>query len=259
MLLGVLISSVLAVQAFAAVDATYPYTTPTYLPTAILPATAYSAPVDAAMTLNGIDTVSLRISGTCTSLAGSLQGTNDGTNWTNITIYPVGGGASTKSFSAAGFWRTDTAGFSKVRAHITALTASCTVAMAGTQGPAFRQPTDPCADPAILKSSVAVNQGASATSALVAAVAGQTTYVCSFVASAVGTNPTMTFKTGTQVTTACDTGPVNLSGAIIPAAADGMVNIGVGHTNMSSAVAGQLCLTTGATTSIQGIMTYVQQ
>lgn len=256
-LFAVVISFGLMAAAFA--DTVYPYTNPTYLPTAVSPPVTYTAPADYVLTNNGLTTVSMRISGTCTSLAGTLQGTNDSTTWTDITLYPVGGGASTKSFAAAGFWRTDTAGFNKVRAHITALTASCTVAMAGTQGPAFRQPTDPCADPAITKLSVAVNQGASATAALVATVTGKVVYVCSFVASAVGTNPTLTLKTGTQVSAACDTTPASLTGAMIPAAADGMVNIGVGHTIASSIASGQLCMTTGATTSIQGVMTYVQQ
>jgi hypothetical protein len=239
---------------------TYPYTNPTYLPTAVLPAVTLSAPsTSTVMVLNGIDTGSLRISGTCTSLAGTIDGSNDGTNWTTLTLYPVGGGASTKAYTAAGFWRTDTAGLTRIRANVTALTASCTFALAGTQGPAFRQPTDPCQDAAIAKASVAIAQSTATTAALVAAVSGKAVYLCSLAASAVGTNPTMTLKTGTQASTACDTATASLTGAMIPAAADGMVNMGVGHTITNGIASGQLCLTTGATTSIQGVMTYVQQ
>lgn len=242
----------------ALADAVYPYTNATYIPTAISAPTAYSAPGDYTITSNGLTSVSLRVTGTCTSLAATLQGTNDGSNWTAISAYPVGGGANVASFSTTGFWRANAAGFSKVRFHMTALTASCTVAMAGTQG----QPSmtaDVCQDSSIAKSSVAVNVGASTTAALVAAVTGKSVYLCSFAASAVGTNPTMTLKSGTQTTNPCDTGAVSLTGAMVPAAADGMVNLGVGSTITTAAAAKQLCLTTGATTSIQGVATYVQQ
>lgn len=252
----VALASIMAVPAFG--DATYPVTKPTYIPTAISSAATYSAPAVYSFTANGLSTVSLRVTGTCTSLAGTLQGSNDGSNWTAINLYPVGGGANISAISSTGFWRANASGFSKMRVNITALTASCTVAMAGTPG-VPHMAADLCQDPSIAKSSAVVNVGASTTAALVAAVTGKTTYLCSFEASAVGTNPTMTFKYGTQVTNPCDTGATNLSGAMIPAAANGMVNLGAGHTITKTAASNQLCLTTGATTSIQGVATYVQQ
>lgn len=246
-------------SALAIADAAYPFTNPTYIPTALVAPATYTAPANYVFTTNGIATASLRITGTCTSLAGTLQGTNDSTNWTPLNIHSVGGGSSATSFSAAGFWRANVTGFSKVRVNITALTASCTVAMAGTQS-ASHASADLCQDAAISKSSAVVNVGASTTAALVAAATGKSVYLCSFVASAAGTNPTMTFKSGTQTTVACDTGVVSLSGAMVPSATTGMVSMGPGSTVLkTSAVSQQLCLTTGATTSIQGVLTYVQQ
>ncbi len=245
----------------SALAQTYPWTNPTYIPTATLAPTAYSAPAAPTMVLNGVATVSLRVSGTCTSLSGTLQATNDGSNWTVLPLVPVGGGAAVSPsapITAVGFWRADTSGFTSVRFNMTALTASCTVAMAGSQAIAYIN-SDPCQDPILQKQSAAINLGASATTAVVAASTGKSIYVCNFEASAVGTNPTLTFKYGTQTTTACDTGAVNLTGAMIPAAADGMIMLEYGGTVMTSPASNQLCITTGATTSIQGVLNYIQQ
>lgn len=335
---------------------TYAYTNPTYIPTAILPPVTKSAPFDYTYTVSGINTVSFRVSGTCTSLAATPQITNDGTNWTTAQLIPAAGGAIVTSIGGTGMWRLNAAGMTSARLHVTALAASCTFAAAGTEGAGAAylmnpntavNPTsitdstgaynwvvsstgigavdltnvaapiaaatatatkstliggqydstqktltngqqgaisvsargavfvapgaegfqvtqtatvgDPCQNSSILKSSAVVNQGASATTKVIDTSASTVIYVCNFTASAVGTSPTVTVKTGTHVSADCDTGAASLTGAIIPSATDGMLNMSGGGTLFKSTAGGQICLTTAGSTSIQGIMTYVQQ
>lgn len=241
----------------ALADATYPYTNPSYNPTATSAPVSYSAPADYVFQSNGLAVVSLKVSGTCTSLAGTLQGSTDnGTSWTDLNLAAVTAG-STISVTGAGHWRANVAGFNKLRFHITALTAACSVAMAGTQdGFGF---ADPCDNPYVLQSSVAVAQGASATTKVVDVATGKAIYVCGFAVTAAGTNPTFTFKSGTNTSADCDTGAATLSGAMVPTATTGTFSVGGRRTVLVTAVTKQLCLTTGATTSIQGILNYVQQ
>ncbi len=77
-------------------DTVYPYSNPTYIPSADMASATYTAPSTAyAMTLNGIGTVSLRVTGTCTSLAATLQGSNDsGSNYTALNLYPIATGTA---------------------------------------------------------------------------------------------------------------------------------------------------------------------
>lgn len=246
------------VSALALADATYPYTNPTYIPTAVSPAATYSAPADYSFQANGISVATVRITGTCTSLAATVQGSNDGgTNWTDLVASSVSGGSSTVSISSTGFWKVNAGGFNKLRVHATALTASCTIAMAGTQAGSIN--ADPCSNPAVMKSSVAVNQGASATTAIVAAATGKSIYACGFVATGAGTNPTFTWTSGTRTSADCDTTAALLSGAFVPSATVGVVSYNPGMTAFKTAASFQLCLTTAATTSVQGVLTYVQQ
>lgn len=118
---------------------TYPITTPTYIPNAVLPTQTVSAPATIPFLVNGVGTVSLRVSGTCTSLAATFQASNDGgTNYTAINLYPIATGTSAPtavaSISAAGFWKANTAGYNLVRLNISALSATCTVTMIGAPG-----------------------------------------------------------------------------------------------------------------------------
>jgi hypothetical protein len=342
----ILIAGILALAACSVLaDTTYPYTNPTYIPTAVSAPATYSAPADYSFQSNDIATATIRVSGTCTSLASAVQGTNDGTNWTTLQAIPVAGGSVVTNLAAAGFWRANVAGFTKVRLHITALTASCTVAMAGTSAPGAlylmnpntasnpisivdstaaynwaisslgigsvaitngtqsmptmdaaaragfvkmtdgttvagvtvastasvaatpalvvaQSPnvTDPCASPMIAKTSAIINQSSSATTKVVDVSASTVIYVCGFTATASGTTPTFTFTSGTHVSADCDTGAALLSGAMVPSATVGSVSAGYGAGTMfKTAAAKQLCLTTGATTSVQGVLTYVQQ
>lgn len=124
---------------FASADANYPFLTPTYIPNADALPSTYTAPADYNLTLLGVGTTTLRVSGTCTSLAAIAQGSNDqGSNWTAINLYPIATGTtaptSVASISAVGFWKINTVGFNLVRLHITALTATCVVEMLGSPG-----------------------------------------------------------------------------------------------------------------------------
>jgi hypothetical protein len=245
-------------SALAMADAVYPYSNPSYTPTATSPALSYTAPADYTFSANNITVATVRIAGTCTNLAATVQGSNDlGANWTDLHAASVSAGASTVTLSTTGFWRVNSSGFNKLRVHITALTASCTVAMAGTISGIIQ--ADPCLNPSIMMASVVVNQASSITAALVPAVTNKSIYVCGFAASAVGTNPTLNFKYGTQVSTACDTGAVNLTGPINPSATVGMLNLSNARTVFAAPASNQLCLVTAATTTVTGVLTYIQQ
>ena len=253
-LLGLMLS-VVAALSFAQ---TYPYTNPTYIPSAIGPTKTYSAPAVYSFVSQGQAVLSTRITGTCTSLAGTLQGSNDGTNWSNLNLAAIPAGTSSMSVSAPGFGRSDIGGFSQVRLNITALTASCTVTMAAT--PTGVVKTDPCADPAVQKLSKVINQSSSATTKVVDTSGTTSVYVCGLVLTAAGTNPTVTVTSGTRTSADCDTTAATLTGAMIPSATIGVISLGeYGGTIMSAAAGYQVYLTTAATTSVQGVMTYVQQ
>lgn len=126
--------------------------------------------------------------------------------------------------------------------------------------------TDPCQDLSNVKSSVAINISTATTTELVAAVAGKTVYVCGFTATIQGsatTVGTLVFKTGTKVTTPCDTSPVSLSGTFqgnITANVPLLVTGQGSFTQFASAAAGEICATSAGTTPlIGGYLTFVQQ
>lgn len=191
----------IAFAPLAAVAQPYPTQTPTYIPTAVLAPATIAAPSTAtSFVVNGLSTVSIRIAGTCTSLAATFEGTNQRTGtiaWTTLPAIPVAGGATVASVSAAGFWKVNASGLASVRVNVSALTASCTISMAGSAAP----------DGAVLaiipnaSGSIALSSqypagstpitgiGAGTTGAVVgtlAGVAAKTTYICSFDVSAIG-------------------------------------------------------------------------
>ena len=128
--------TLMAAPAFA--DANYPYTNPVYIPNGDAAPATFSAPSTAyVLTTQNIGTVSLRVSGTCTSLAATVQGSNDqGTNYTALNLYPIATGitapTAVASISAPGFWKINASGMNRVRLNISALTATCTVEMLGS-------------------------------------------------------------------------------------------------------------------------------
>lgn len=120
--------------------------------------------------------------------------------------------------------------------------------------------SDLCENPSVLKSSVAINISSATTTELVATVAGKTVSVCSFYSTVAGTAPSLIFKTGTKVSTACDTGAASLTGTFLPPTST-TFNLS-GHSLLfQGASGGEICLTTTGTgsPSFQGVMTYVQK
>ena len=128
--------AMLSVAAFA--DATYPWSTPSYVPTAMSPSATLSAPGTYAMTTQNVNTAIFSVSGTCTALAATPQISVDGTNYFPVNVYPVTAGTTggtavaATSITAAGLYRVNTSGAHSVRLNITALTASCSFAASGT-------------------------------------------------------------------------------------------------------------------------------
>lgn len=119
---------------------------------------------------------------------------------------------------------------------------------------------DPCENPSVAKSFATVNVSTATTTELVAAVTGKVVYVCGMEVTIAGTTPTMIFKTGTKVSTACDTAPTSQSGTYAPTSGAFMVLGSSNGSLLTGASSGELCLTSGGTTpSIQGNLVYVQQ
>ena len=122
----------------------------------------------------------------------------------------------------------------------------------------YPQWSDPCQSPNILKLSVPVHITTATTTELVAASAGKTVYVCAYSLVAVGTGAT-TFKTGTKVSTACDTGATSITGSpLFPTTT--LVTTAGTHVQFAGASGGELCVTTASgATSLDGFVDYVQQ
>lgn len=115
---------------------------------------------------------------------------------------------------------------------------------------------DPCMDPNVAKSSVSVNI-ASATTTQIVAISGTTTvYVCGWVFTAAGTNPTYQFEYGTGAS--CGSGTTVLTGTFLPVVSSVNSVFGAG-TIIKGAAANAVCIVSGGTPSIQGAVTFVQQ
>ncbi len=113
---------------------------------------------------------------------------------------------------------------------------------------------DPCQNPGVAKSSVAVTAGGQ----LVALASGQKVYACQFAATLGGTNPTVTFQYGTG--TNCGTGTTNLSGALAPAPNGTELVMGYSGSIFSTAASNALCISLGGTSpTVAGVLTFVQQ
>ena len=125
---------VLATSAFAQ---TYPVTTPHYIPNMRFPAfTIVSGVAASSATLNNIGTTSLFVTGTCTSLAATVQASDDGTNWITLNMYPYNAtvaASAVTSISATGTWVMNTGGYNKVRVSNTAVSGTaCVGTLAGS-------------------------------------------------------------------------------------------------------------------------------
>lgn len=188
LLAGAIASALFASVALAQV---YPTSNPAYTPTAVLAPVTASAPATPTFQVNGLSTVSVRVTGTCTALAMAAQVTNTRTGsptWTTVPMFPVGGGASITSASAVGFWTFNVGGMTQARLNVSALSASCTFAMAGGAG----SPTGGLASAAsqFPTGAAAITGNAAGTTGAVvgtlAAATAKTTYICGFNAQAIG-------------------------------------------------------------------------
>jgi len=126
--------------AFAAAQV-YPTNSPVYIPTPAL-TSSLSAAGTVSMVTQGLGTVTARISGTNTGVAGTFQGTNEfgsSPTWTTIPVTQIGGvGGSLSNITGNGFYRLNATGFAKVRFNMTAIsTGSVAVAMAGSPASAI--------------------------------------------------------------------------------------------------------------------------
>ena len=115
---------------------------------------------------------------------------------------------------------------------------------------------DPCGSSGIAKSSVVLNVTASAQ--VIAASGSTIVYVCGFSASIAGTTPTFQFQYGTGAV--CATGLTNLSGVYAPLTGTYAAYGGGEATVFATTGSQALCVaTTGASPSLQGVLTYIQQ
>ncbi len=137
----------LSVVAFAISTAcmaqTYPVTSPVYQPNAQLAAQSQTATgTTTPFTVQGIGVVTLHVSGTATSIAGTVQVTNDvigGTQtWTVATLYPLPGQnlAPSRAFSVAGVYKINVSGMTQVRVNLTTINAGTVITrFVGGQAP----------------------------------------------------------------------------------------------------------------------------
>lgn len=135
-----------------AVAQTYPSAS-TYIPTVTVPALTRTTTGNvASFTLNGQGIYSFRLGGTFATLAASVQVSNDASSvadgsatWTTTDLFPVPGssGAVTQSVTAAGLYRVNVNGMTRVRIVVATLTGgNLVIEQAATPGPFIRTPSN---------------------------------------------------------------------------------------------------------------------
>jgi hypothetical protein len=124
-----LFASLLIAAGALASAQTYPFANPTYSPSAIGPATSYSAPAIYTFDAVAASVVSFQISGTCTGVTATAQVSNNNSTWVTVNVWPVTTGTITAaaSVTATGIYRINTTAVHYARLNISALTAACTV------------------------------------------------------------------------------------------------------------------------------------
>jgi hypothetical protein len=183
-------------------------------------------------------------------------------NWQAAFGQPIPNGAGVTSSTANGVWQFDVAGFTVFRARVSSFSSGTVAALAtlanGITG-ITPQPVDPCASPAVDKSSFSVAISSATTVAVQAGSSGKRVYVCAFtVTYTSGTSPTIQFEVGTGGT--CGTGTTVKTGVMaIPATAGQGLVAGAGHTLFSGSAAQDMCIvSSGTTPTYNGWVTFVQ-
>ena len=256
--------------ASTALAQTYPTTTPVYIPSAIEGPTTCTAACDVYFNVANTHTITVQLIGSPSAITATVRGTNQPVTtaaasviWTPLSMVPVpNGGTAVSTVSAlttSGIWSVNAASLTRVNVHITALTGTVTVAMTGSNAaPQDSYLADPCYNPLVSKSSVALTISTATTTQLVALSAGKSIYVCNVSASMMGTTPAFTLEYGTG--SSCGTGTTALTGAYAPTAGSLLTVGGTGSVVVMAPAGNALCAVSGGTTpNIQGILTYVQQ
>jgi hypothetical protein len=223
----------------------YPTPNPTYIPNAVLPASALTAAGDIYFAANGVAGATVRVSALTGTLVAAIQVSNDplpianaSANWTTVQFLPIGGGAVATSITANGLYAFNTAGLTRFRIHVTTLSgggATATFNAAASVGPALAYSVNP--------NSGTVNNGnlpypagavpitasatgtTAATTATLAATTGKTTYLCGFTIRANATAA----ATGNATITGTITGTLNFTQFTAPLASGiGVVDPAIG-------------------------------
>lgn len=134
------IAALLTALPVAAPAQVYPSNNPTYIPTAILPATTLTAAGTVTFNSNGNGTLLIRVAGTNTALSGTVQVTESratSPSWTTVAAQTVGG-VRVNTITAAGLYRINVAGAAQVRFNLASLTGTNVIVSASaTPGPEF--------------------------------------------------------------------------------------------------------------------------
>jgi hypothetical protein len=114
----------------------YPTNNPVYIPNAILAVQTLAAPGVVNFQNNGVGTLVMRLAGTNTGVAGTLQCTESraaSPTYTNVGVQTVVvGGARGVNITGNGLYKANVAGFAQCQFNLTAIsTGSVTVAMSG--------------------------------------------------------------------------------------------------------------------------------
>jgi hypothetical protein len=250
---------------------TYPTSSPGYTPTAQLAPVTLTGAGNVYFTAQNTGAVLVNLQGNNTALAATVAVSNDAPSiadasktWTTVLAVPVAGGVPVSVFAVKGTWLVPVQASTRVRVNVTSITGTNVIVTmtGGTAGlnalDLSAITVDPCRSSLVVKQSAVISQTSGATTKIVDASGTKSIYVCGFVASLSGTTPTVSFTSGTHTSADCDTTAAVLSGVFTPTAGS-VLSYGPGVTAFKTAAGFQLCATTGATSSIYGILTYVQQ
>jgi len=147
-LLAAAAALILAVPVLANAQS-YPTTAPTYIPNAVLASQSLTATgVSKSFIAQGLGVSTVKIGGTFSVLAATVQATNDPTSiadtsatWVTLNVYPYSTGSQTpvSTLTAAGTYRVDAAGFTRIRLNVSSLTGTnVTVNFSGNQAGFFK-------------------------------------------------------------------------------------------------------------------------
>lgn len=132
------LAAILAVPMAGAFGQAYPSQQPVYIPNGVLAAqTLVTTTSTTPFVVQGQGALAVKIAGTFSVLAAKMQGTVDpvaiaagSATWVDLTAYLAGanGAQALNSITAAGTYRVDAAGYTRVRLNVTSLTGTNVIA-----------------------------------------------------------------------------------------------------------------------------------